>query len=161
MIGSVLFDDRAGAGRLLARKLLSMHIPDPVVLALPRGGVPVGHEIATALKAPLDLLLVRKIGVPWQPEVAAAAVVEGERADIVLNEEVMSMACLATSEIEAAAARELQEIERRRRVYLAGRTPVPTAGKSVILVDDGIATGATADRPAKQHGIQVQLQYGF
>lgn len=137
------FEDRTSAGRRLAARLASMKIADPVVLALPRGGVPVGYEIAKALKAPLDLILVRKIGLPSQPELAAAAVVDGERSDVVLNEEVMSWAGLNQSAFEVLVHNELQEIERRRRAYLAGRAPVAVAGKTVIVVDDGIATGTT------------------
>ncbi|WP_229426555.1 phosphoribosyltransferase [Microvirga alba] len=120
-----------------------MQLPNPVVLALPRGGVPVGFEIAKALKAPLDLLLVRKIGLPAQPELAAAAVVDGERMDIVLNEEVVSWAGLDNETIEALARKELKEIERRRKAYLSNRPAVSVAGHTVIVVDDGIATGTT------------------
>lgn len=120
-----------------------MALQKPVVLALPRGGVPVGFEIAKLLKAPLDLLLVRKIGLPAQPELAAAAVVDGERVDIVVNEEVASWAGLDNAAIEELAQEELKEIERRRRIYLSNREPVSVTGHTVILVDDGIATGTT------------------
>ena len=120
-----------------------MHIVDPVVLALPRGGVPVAAEVAKALKAPLDLLLVRKIGVPWQPELAAAAVVDGERPDLVLNDDVMSMVGLHRDDIEDLMKTQLEEIERRRNLYLRGRAPEKIAGRSAIVVDDGIATGTT------------------
>ncbi|MBF9232649.1 phosphoribosyltransferase [Microvirga sp. BT350] len=137
------FEDRSSAGRLLAIELARMQLPNPVVLALPRGGVPVGFEIAKALKAPLDLLLVRKIGLPAQPELAAAAVVDGERMDIVLNEEVVSWAGLDNETIEALARKELKEIERRRKAYLSNRPAVSVAGHTVIVVDDGIATGTT------------------
>ena len=114
-----------------------------MVLALPRGGVPVAAEVAKALKAPLDLLLVRKIGVPWQPELAAAAVVDGERPDLVLNDEVMSMMGLHRDDIEDLMKAQLEEIERRRNLYLRGRAPENVAGRSAIVVDDGIATGTT------------------
>lgn len=134
---------REEAGRELSRRLAAMHIVDPVVLALPRGGVPVAAEVAKALKAPLDLLLVRKIGVPWQPELAAAAVVDGERPDLVLNDDVMSMVGLHRDEIEDLMKVQLEEIERRRKLYLSGRTPEKIAGRSAIVVDDGIATGTT------------------
>lgn len=138
------FQDRESAGRLLADQLARMNIDDPVVLALPRGGVPVAFEIAKALGAPLDLILVRKIGVPVQPELAAAAVVDGERADIVLNEEVMSFSGLTREDIDALAEKELKEIERRRMAYLSRRTPISVSGRTAIVVDDGIATGTTA-----------------
>lgn len=137
------FRDRATAGHLLADRLARLELGDPVVLALPRGGVPVGLEIARRLNAPLDLLMVRKIGVPWQPELAAAAVVDGGDPDYVFNEDVMALAGLDAAKLKPIAERELAEIERRRTAYLAGRAPIPTAGRTVILVDDGIATGAS------------------
>jgi putative phosphoribosyl transferase len=119
------------------------HLVDPVVLALPRGGVPVAAEIARLLRAPLDLVLVRKIGVPYQPELAAAAVIDGADAQIVANDDVMAMVGLTRADIERAARRELAEIERRRRVYLQGRERLPLEGRTLVLVDDGIATGAS------------------
>jgi len=137
------FEDRSSAGRLLAAQLVKMNITHPLVLALPRGGVPVAYEIAKALKAPLDLILVRKIGLPSSPELAAAAVVDGERADIVVNEQVMPWAGLSQEELDALVQRELAEIERRRSIYLSGRAPVSSAGRTAIVVDDGIATGTT------------------
>lgn len=138
-----LFSDRSEAGEALAERLLGRTFRDPVVLALPRGGVPVAAPIARRLDAPLDLVLVRKIGVPSQPELAAAAVVDGGEAEIVVNEDVLSMAGLTREEVRAAAGTELAEIERRRSVYLAGRDPEPLKGRELILVDDGIATGAS------------------
>lgn len=146
------FEDRSSAGRLLAKELSHMHLPSPVVLALPRGGVPVAYEIAQALKAPLDLILVRKIGLPSQPELAAAAVVDGERADLVLNEEVISWAGLSNDLLQSLANKELQEIERRRKIYMAGRQPVPVIGRTAIVVDDGIATGTTVRAALKALG---------
>ncbi|HKH28770.1 MAG TPA: phosphoribosyltransferase family protein, partial [Sphingomicrobium sp.] len=143
MNAAIAFRNRAEAGRLLADRLLRMKTADPVVLALPRGGVPVGVEIAKALRVPLDLLLVRKIGVPWQTELAAAAVVDSERPDLVLNDDVMAAAGLDEGAIHQLATRELAEIERRREVYLAGRSPVALVGRTAILTDDGIATGAS------------------
>jgi putative phosphoribosyl transferase len=137
------FADRRDAGRALARVLASKRLADPVVLALPRGGVPVAAEIAQALEAPLDVVLVRKIGVPCQRELAAAAVVDGGNAEIVTNEDVMGMAGLTRADIEQSAKRELAEIERRRQAYLQGRDRVPLDGRTLILVDDGIATGAS------------------
>nr|WP_245410893.1 phosphoribosyltransferase family protein [Microvirga flavescens] len=149
MFGMNEFHDRSSAGSLLAERVAQLHVADPVVLALPRGGVPVGFEIAKALKAPLDLLLVRKIGVPSQPELAAAAVVDGERADIVFNDEVMALAGLDRRTIGQLAQRELEEIERRRQTYLSQRSPVSVTGKTAIVVDDGIATGTTAQAALK------------
>jgi putative phosphoribosyl transferase len=137
------FADRSEAGRMLARALGHKHLADPVVLALPRGGVPVAAEIARRLKAPLDIVLVRKIGVPYQRELAAAAVVDGGEAEIVTNDDVMAQAGLARADVERLAGQELAEIERRRQAYLPGRKRVPLDGRTVILVDDGIATGAS------------------
>jgi putative phosphoribosyl transferase len=137
------FADRREAGRALARELAKMSLEHPVVLALPRGGVPVAAEIARQLKAPLDVVLVRKIGVPYQRELAAAAVVDGGDAEIVTNDDVMALAGLARADVERLAKRELAEIERRREAYLKGRERVPLDGRTLILVDDGIATGAS------------------
>lgn len=137
------FADRAAAGRLLAARLRDRHDPDPVVLALPRGGVPVAAEVARALGAPLDLVMVRKIGLPSQPELALGAVVDGAAPHIVINDQVARMAGFDRAAIARLAQPELAEILRRREVYLAGRAPVALKGRSVIVVDDGIATGAT------------------
>jgi putative phosphoribosyl transferase len=137
------FADRSEAGRMLARVLARKDLADPVVLALPRGGVPVATEIARRLVAPLDVVLVRKIGVPYQRELAAAAVVNGGAAEIVTNDDVMALADLSRADIERLARRELTEIERRRQTYLQGRERVPLEGRTLILVDDGIATGAS------------------
>jgi predicted phosphoribosyltransferase len=139
----MIFQDRRDAGKRLARELLRFKANDPVVLALPRGGVAVAFEIARALEAPLDLVLVRKIGAPDQPELAVAAVVDGEKTEIVVNEDVLEALALTESFVHERAAREIEEIERRRRVYLRGRDRVPVAGKTALVVDDGIATGAT------------------
>jgi putative phosphoribosyl transferase len=139
----MIFRDREDAGLRLARELLRFKASDPVVLALPRGGVPVAFEIARALGAPLDLVLVRKIGAPDQPELAVGAVVDGEKTEIVVNEEVVEALALSESWVRERAAREIEEIERRRRVYLGGRDRVPVAGRTALVVDDGIATGAT------------------
>jgi putative phosphoribosyl transferase len=140
---SSIFANRRAAGRALARVLMRKRFADPVVLGLPRGGVPVAAEIARRLKAPLDLVLVRKIGVPLQPELAAAAVVDGGDAEIVVNDDVMALAGLTRADIAHLAKRELDEIERRRQAYLQGRERVPLEGRTLILVDDGIATGAS------------------
>jgi putative phosphoribosyl transferase len=116
-----------------------------VVLALPRGGVSVGFEIAKALGAPLDVVLVRKIGAPFQPELALGAVVDGDRPETVLNEEIVRALGVPESYLAKARARQLEEIERRRARYFAGRTRVPVEGRTAIVVDDGIATGATME----------------
>jgi len=138
------FADRDEAGEALAERLLGLHLPEPiVVLALPRGGVPVGAVVARALRAPLDLVLVRKIGAPWQPELAVAAVVEGDPPEIVVDDEVRRSMGVDAEFIETQAQRELLEIARRRHVYLQGRAPVDVRGRTVIVVDDGIATGTT------------------
>jgi putative phosphoribosyl transferase len=137
------FQDRADAGRRLADKVAARRFPDPVVLALPRGGVPVAAEIASRIGAPLDLLLVRKIGAPTQPELAVGAVIDGEAPEIVVDESLARLVGADDAYIEAVKVRELAEIERRRAVYLGGRRPVAVAGKTAIVVDDGIATGST------------------
>jgi putative phosphoribosyl transferase len=144
MMGFSGFASRIEAGKLLAERLEKRHFEKPVVLALPRGGVPVALEVARVLKAPLDLILVRKIGVPWQPELAIAAIVDGERRELVLNEEVMALTGVHKDEIERLAAMQLAEIERRRAIYLKERQPVAVAGMTAIVIDDGIATGTTA-----------------
>ncbi len=137
------FDDRAEAGRLLGAELALLNLANPVVLALPRGGVPVALEVARALNAPLDLLLVRKIGVPWQPELAVAAVMDGAEPVVVVEPHIQAETGVKQEYIEHRAQEELAEIERRRRAYLADRAPVSVTGRTAIVVDDGIATGTT------------------
>ena len=143
MNGIGIFKDREEAGKALAEALRSKALPDPVVLALPRGGVPVAAEVSRALRAPLDLVMVRKIGVPYQPELAAAAIIDGEDPQLVINEAVCALADVSRSEIDAMAKEELQEIDRRTKLYLKDRPRAPIAGRSAIVVDDGIATGTT------------------
>lgn len=138
------FADRSVAGELLARRLARENLPGPVVVvALPRGGVPVGAEVARRLHAPLELLIVRKIGAPWQRERAVAAVVDGGQPEIVVDEQTSAATGADPAYIEREAAVELREIERRRQTYLRGRAPLDLTGVTAILVDDGIATGAT------------------
>jgi predicted phosphoribosyltransferase len=137
------FKDRVDAGRQLAKALARYKDQQPVVLALPRGGVPVAAEIATALDAPLDLVLVRKIGVPFQPELAMGAVVGGATPVTVRNEDVIALTGIDDAAFDAVRDRELGEIERRRKLYLGERPHPPLADHTVIVVDDGIATGAT------------------
>lgn len=137
------YQDRVEAGRVLA-DLVSRHDYDrPVVLALPRGGVPVAAEIARALGAPLDLVMVRKIGVPLQPELAAAAVVDGARPELVVNDEIARHAGLSRADLDRLAEVQLEVIRKRREIYLKNRVHVDLKGCTAIVVDDGIATGAT------------------
>ena len=138
-----MFADRADAGRRLAAALGRFASENPCVLALPRGGVPVAVEVAEALHAPLDLVLVRKIGAPFQPELAVGAVVDGPRPELVLNEDLIQLLHVPEEYLADERAKQLEEIERRRRVYLAGRPRIDVAGRTVLIVDDGIATGAT------------------
>jgi predicted phosphoribosyltransferase len=136
------FRNRTDAGRRLAEKLAAYaNRPDVLVLALPRGGVPVGYEVARALGAPLDVFLVRKLGVPGYEELAMGAVATGGIR--VLNDEIVRGLGISEHEIDAAAARELQELARRERLYRGDRPPPDVASRTVILVDDGLATGAT------------------
>jgi len=138
-----MFRDRADAGRRLAVELARFRNQAPVVLALPRGGVAVAAEIASALGAPLDLVIVRKIGVPFQPELAMGAVAEGPAPTIVRNEDVIAQAQVDEAAFQAVQDREIAEIARRRTRYLGGRAAVDVGGRTAIVVDDGIATGAT------------------
>jgi predicted phosphoribosyltransferase len=139
----VPFKDRLDAGRKLAAALVKYKDQQPVVLALPRGGVPVAAEVASALNAPLDLVLVRKIGVPDEPELAMGAVVDGGTPIVVRNEDVIRLAGIEEADFKAVCDRELAEIERRRQRYLGSRARAEVAGRTAIVVDDGIATGAT------------------
>ena len=137
-----LFRDRRDAGRLLAEKLAAYaNRPDALVLALPRGGVPVAYEVARALGAPLDVFVVRKLGVPGYEELAMGAVATGGVR--VLNDQLVERLGIPEQMIDAVAARELQELARRERRYRGGRPPPDVRGRTVILVDDGLATGAT------------------
>ena len=138
-----MFRDRSDAGRRLAQKLLHLKHTRPVVLALPRGGVPVAFEISKAIEAPLELLLVRKIGAPREPELAVGAVVDGHSPERFINRSIVDALRVPPSYIEKESQRQLEEIERRRQLYLPGRSPVSLIGRTVIVVDDGIATGAT------------------
>jgi predicted phosphoribosyltransferase len=137
------FQDRTEAGRRLAKALAGYRDRNPAILALPRGGAPVAAEIAAALAAPLDLIFVRKIGVPFQPELAMGAVVDGAAPLTVRNEDVIDAAGVSEAAFAAIRDRELAEIHRRRERYLHGRAPLDIAGKTAIVVDDGVATGAT------------------
>lgn len=158
------FADRFEAGRLLAVRLSAMNLTRPVVYALPRGGVPVGLEVARGLDpfprasspdgssnrsgsgpaAPLDLVLVRKIGAPGEPELALGAVVDGDPPETIINEAVRESTGADAAFLDRARQRELAEIVRRRALYLEGRPHIDPAGCTAIVVDDGLATGATA-----------------
>lgn len=137
-----IFEDRRAAGRALAEAMRPWEqVPDTLVLALPRGGVPVGHELASALKLPLDVFIVRKLGAPGQPEVAMGAVASGGAC--LLNRALINWLDISAEALAAETANEQQELARRERVY-RGQRPLPHyAGKTVILVDDGVATGAS------------------
>lgn len=140
---SLTFRDRADAGQRLAKALPSFDPLETVVVALPRGGVPVAAEICAQYDLPMDLVLVRKIGAPGNPELAIGAVTDGPFPHVTVNRAVARMYELTDSEVEAKAAGLLPEIERRRSTYLGERAPVDLSGKTVLVVDDGAATGTT------------------
>lgn len=147
------FRDRRDAGQQLAARLGHLRGEHPVVVGLPRGGVPVAFEVALALDAPLDVIVVRKLGVPFQPELGMGAI--GEDGVRVLNDDVVRLAGVRPDEIAAVEAREQAEVQRRAGLYRGGRPMIPLAGRTVIIVDDGIATGSTARAAlevARAHG---------
>jgi len=135
------FADRRDAGRALGRLLRDCALEDPLVLGLPRGGVPVAAEVAEALAAPLDVFLVRKLGVPAQPELAMGAIATGGVR--VLNEDVLAGAGVSADELAAVTRREEAELRDREQLYRGDRPALALAGRTVVLVDDGLATGAT------------------
>jgi predicted phosphoribosyltransferase len=138
------FRDRADAGRQLAASLVEYaDRPDVVVLALPRGGVPVAHEVATRLKTPLDIFLVRKLGVPGHPELAMGAVAAGG-VEVVSHDLIADLGIPRTT-VQEVAVRERLELERRDRLFRGGRPPLAVRGHTVILIDDGLATGSTME----------------
>jgi predicted phosphoribosyltransferase len=149
----MLFRDRSDAGRQLA-KALSRYAErsDVLVLSLPRGGVPVGYEVAEALRAPLDVFIVRKLGVPSQPELAMGAVASGGVR--VLNQDVVRQLDIPQNVIDRVAAAELREIERRDQRYREGRPTQKLEGKVVLLIDDGLATGSTMRAAARAVRLQ-------
>ncbi|WP_139417689.1 phosphoribosyltransferase [Agromyces laixinhei] len=136
------FTDRADAGRRLAEALGAVDLTRPVVLGLPRGGVPVAAPVAAALGAPLDVLVVRKLGVPGQPEVAMGAI--GEQGARVLNEDIVDSAFVSPGELRDIERVQRAELEARVKRFRGGAPPVPLAGRTALIVDDGVATGATA-----------------
>lgn len=139
----MLFANRQEAGRRLANALLHFKTQRPVVLALARGGVPVGFEIARTLAAPLDVLLVRKIGAPGSPELAIGAIVDGEHLERFIDERMVRILAVPQSYLDQEIAEQSAEIERRRKIYFQDRASADVRGATAIVVDDGIATGAT------------------
>ena len=136
------YRDRVDAGRVLASKLQNYaNTPDVLILGLPRGGVVVAYEVAMALHADLDVYIVRKLGAPYQPELAMGAIAEG--GILLLNDAVVNYLSISREIIEATAAEEMKELERRQHVYRNGRDAPRIQGRTVILVDDGVATGST------------------
>lgn len=137
------FADRSSAGKILARVLSRFRADKPLILALPRGGIPVAFEIARELDADLDLLIVRKLGAPGEPEFGIGAIVDGDKPEVVINFDLVRHLGLPVGYIEQEAQRQLIEIERRRKEYMDAGSPQPVAGRTVVVVDDGIATGGT------------------
>ena len=151
----MMFKDRREAGRKLAAQLRRYTGADTVVLALPRGGVPVGYEVARALHARLDITVVRKVGAPGQPEFGIGAVVDGDHPEQVLDEESVRLLGVSREYLDKQIGIELREIRRRQEVYRRGRAPMALKGRTVIVVDDGIATGGSmraALRAARRAG---------
>jgi putative phosphoribosyl transferase len=152
--GHVVFADRRDAGRQLAAALLRFKDEHPLVLALPRGGVPVAFEVAQTLGAPLDVALVRKLGAPGHAELGLGAVVDGKDPQMILNEEVVRLVRPKPGYLQSEKARQLQELERRRRLYRDGRPAPAVEGRTVIVVDDGIATGGSAKAVLRALSVQ-------
>ncbi|HVE46637.1 MAG TPA: phosphoribosyltransferase [Acidimicrobiales bacterium] len=149
----MLFENRADAGRRLAAQLQHLRGEGPVVVGLPRGGVPVAYEVAHALGAPLDVIVVRKLGVPFQPELAMGAI--GEDGVRIVDPDVLRMVRVSPPELAAVEARERSELERRARRFRGGLARVPLEGRTAVIVDDGVATGSTARaacQVAREHG---------
>jgi predicted phosphoribosyltransferase/dienelactone hydrolase len=139
----IVYANRAAAGRTLAGRLKSYAHTDVVVLGIARGGVPVAKEVADGLSAPLDVIVVRKLGAPGQPELGIGAVVDGDHPHAIFNQETIEHLGIPGEYIQAEIARQLKEVNRRETAYRAGRPKMPLAGKTVIVVDDGIATGSS------------------
>src|SRR5512143_1794100 len=137
-----IFSDRRDAGRQLAVQLAGLAREDPVVLGLARGGVPVAYEAARALGAPFDVLVVRKIGAPGNPELGIGAIAEGDAR--VLNQDVVRRLLVSVEELEAAVARARAEVDARVKRYRGARPPLEVKGRTAVVVDDGLATGGTA-----------------
>ena len=154
----MLYFDRVDAGRCLADRLRPLADENVAVVGLPRGGVPVAFEVATALRAPLDVLVVRKLGVPFQPELAMGAI--GEGGVRIINEDVLRAAQVSPQELAVVEERERAELERQARRFRGDRPPLALSGRTVVVIDDGLATGATAEaacRVARAHGARRVL----
>jgi predicted phosphoribosyltransferase len=147
------FTNRQQAGRRLADHLASRDFDRPMIIALPRGGVPVAAEIASRLRAPLDVLVVRKLGYPMTPELGMGAVAEGQA--LILNEELIAELGVSSAQLDGVIAVERAEVERRARRYRRGRPALPVRGRTAILIDDGLATGFTA-----RAGVEVLRRQG-
>jgi len=150
----VVYADREAAGRMLAQRLLSYAQADVVVLGITRGGATVAREIADALSAPLDVIVVRKLGAPGRPELGIGAVVDGDHSRAIFNPEIIEHLGVSDEYIEAETTRQLREVQRRETAYREGRPKIPLTGKTVIVVDDGIATGSSVR--AALRGIRQQ-----
>lgn len=144
MDSPILYADRRDAGRQLANALAGQVDRDAVIMALPRGGVPVAFEVARAFGAVLDVLIVRKLGAPGQPEFGIGAVADGADPQVVLNQDALDFLQPPPGYVQGETRRQLDEIARRRAAYLGGRPPTPVPGRTVVVVDDGAATGGTA-----------------
>jgi putative phosphoribosyl transferase len=138
-----VYGTREEAGRMLARRLSAYRHTDAVVLAIPRGGLPVAREIADALAVPLDVIVVRKLGAPGQPELGIGAVVDGDHPRAIFNQDIIEQLGIEDEYVKAEIARQLKEVHRRETAYRNGRPKIPLAGKTVIVVDDGVATGSS------------------
>jgi len=139
----IVYPNREAAGRLLAQRLLTQAYADVVVLGIPRGGVPVAKQVADALAAPLDIIVVRKLGAPDQPELGIGAVVDGDRPHAIFNQDIIQHLGVSDEFIRAEIARQLKEVKRRETEYRGGRAKIALAGRTVVVVDDGIATGSS------------------
>ena len=151
----IVFADRVEAGRKLAARLLKYKDQQPVVLGVPRGGVPVAFEVARALNAPLDVIIVRKLGAPGEPELGVGAVVDGDHPETILNQELVSVLRVSHAYLEREISNQLKEIHRRNLLYRAGGVRVELKDRTVIVVDDGIATGGSIR--AALRGIRRQM----
>lgn len=138
-----IFSDRAEAGRKIAARLTKYKDERPVVLAIPRGGVPAAFEVARALNAPLDVAVVRKLGAPGQPELGIGAIVDGDHPEEILNQEIIGALHVSRDYLNREIRNQLKEIHRRRQLYRSGRPRVELEDRTVIIVDDGIATGGS------------------
>ncbi len=138
-----MFTDRKEAGRELAAALMRFKAESPVVLAVPRGGVPVAYEVARALEAPLDIIVARKLGAPGHHELGLGAIVDGDHPQSVLNEDIIRELRVSAQYIQTEIETELKEIRRRQTAYRKGRPAAEVAGRTVIVIDDGIATGGS------------------